>query len=298
MSLRILQFGATGQLARELVRQAPGYELALTVLSRAEADLADPRACAAAVEAHRPDLVLNAAAYTAVDKAETEADLAHSVNAQAPAAMAQACDRVGAAMVQISTDYVFSGDKGAPYLEGDATGPLNVYGASKLAGEAAVLSACPRASVIRTSWVVSAHGQNFVKTMRRLAGGDAPVRVVDDQFGRPTAAADLAGFILAAAPRWAAAQAGDPVFGLLHFANAGETTWRGLAQTVFDLSLGAGVRAAEPIPTSAFPRPAVRPMRGTLDTARLTEVFGVAPRPWPEALADIIAELSAEEVHA
>ena len=298
MSLRILQFGATGQLARELVRQAPGHDLALTVLPRAEADLADPRACAAAVAAHRPDLVINAAAYTAVDAAETEADLAHVVNAQAPGAMARACDEGGAALVHISTDYVFAGDKGAPYLEGDATGPLNVYGASKLAGEAAVLSACARASVIRTSWVVSAHGQNFVKTMRRLATGEAPVRVVDDQFGRPTAAADLAAFILAAAPRWAGAQAGDPVFGRLHFANAGETTWRGLAQAVFDLSLGAGGRTAEPIPTSAFPRPAARPARGTLDTARLTEVFGVTPRPWREALADIIAELSAEEVHA
>ncbi|MFN3575244.1 MAG: dTDP-4-dehydrorhamnose reductase [Phenylobacterium sp.] len=298
MSLRVLQFGASGQLARELTRQAQGCDLALTVLSRGEADLSDPRAAAAAVEAHRPDLVINAAAYTAVDRAETEAELAQAVNADAPGAMAQACDHVGAALVHISTDYVFAGDKGAPYLEGDATGPLNVYGASKLAGEAAVLSACARACVIRTSWVVSAHGQNFVKTMRRLAAGEAPVRVVDDQFGRPTAAADLAGFILTAAPRWAAAQAGDPVFGLLHFANGGETTWRGLAQAVFDLSLGAGARTAEPIPTSAFPRPAPRPARGTLDTARLTEVFGVTPRPWREALADIIAELSAEEVHA
>lgn len=290
MSLSILQFGATGQLATELIRQTDDA-LDVTVLSRADADLRDPRGCAAKVREIRPDVVILAAAYTAVDQAESDRDSAEIVNATTPGAIAAACAEVGAALIHVSTDYVFDGVKGAPYVEGDATAPLNVYGATKLAGEAAVLAACDRALVIRTSWVVSAHGRNFVKTMLRVAGEGHPLSVVDDQFGRPTSAADLAWFILDAAPELAASPAGDPRFGLVHFANAGETSWRGFAVGLFDLALGDAAPDVAAIATADRPAPARRPLRGTLDTTRLETVFGVTPRPWRAALADILKDI-------
>lgn len=294
MSVRILQYGTTGQVAREVLRQAPAHPVQLKALSRAEADLSDPEAAARHVRAERPALVILAAAYTAVDQAESEPGLAHEINGEAPAAIARACAEVGAALVHFSTDYVFDGRKGAPYSEEDAAGPLSVYGASKLSGERMALAACPRTTILRTSWVVSAHGKNFVKTMLRLAREGQPLRVVDDQFGRPTAAADLAGFVLAQAPRLAAAKAGEPVFGVFHFANAGETTWRGFAQGAFDVALGAAAPQVAPIATADRPSPAQRPLRGTLDTRKLEAVFGVRPRPWREPLAEIVAELANE----
>lgn len=291
MSLAVLQFGTTGQVGAELLRQAPRHDVALTALSRAEADFADPAACAAKVRAARPDLVVIAAAYTAVDQAESDRETAFRVNAETPAAIAAACSEVGAALVNFSTDYVFDGYKGASYLEGDATGPGNVYGASKLAGEEAVLAACPRSLTLRTSWVVSVHGKNFVKTMLRLGREGAPLKVVDDQYGRPTAAADLADFVLTAAPRLVEAQAGDPAFGVFHFANAGEVSWKGFAEAVLRSALGESAPAVEPIATAQRPAPAKRPLRGTLDTFKLAAVYGYEPRPWREALDEILAEL-------
>jgi dTDP-4-dehydrorhamnose reductase len=294
MSLRILQYGTSGQLARELVRQAAvaGQAIELTALSRAEADLSDPEAAARHVRMAQPDLVILAAAYTAVDQAESEPGLAHEINGEAPAAIAAACAAVGASLVHISTDYVFDGRKGAPYDEDDAPNPLSVYGASKLSGERMALAACPRSLVLRSSWVVSAHGKNFVKTMLRLAGDGQPLRVVDDQYGRPTAAADLAAFVLAQAPRLAAAEAGDPAFGLFHFANAGETTWRGFAQELLEMAMGPAAPRVEPIATADRPSPARRPARGTLATDKLERTFDWRPRPWREPLDEILAELS------
>jgi dTDP-4-dehydrorhamnose reductase len=292
MTVRILQFGATGQLALELLAQAKDFDVEITALSRAEADFADPAAVVRRLDGVNVDLVVLAAAYTAVDLAESERDLAFTVNAETPAAIARAIGADGPAVVQVSTDYVFSGEKGAPYLESDATGPVNVYGASKLAGEQAVLAACPRALILRTSWVVSSHGKNFVKTMLRMAGEGKSLTVVDDQFGRPTAARDLARFILSQAARLAAARAGDPVFGLHHFANAGEVSWRGFAQGIFEIALGD---AAPPVAAGAYPVPARRPARGTLDTQKLETTFGVTLRPWRDAVAEIVAELQAEQ---
>ncbi|HEY3949876.1 dTDP-4-dehydrorhamnose reductase [Phenylobacterium sp.] len=295
MTVRILQFGTTGQLARELLGQAKDFDVETTALSRAEADFADPAAVVAQLKAHPADLVVLAAAYTAVDQAERERDLAFTVNAETPGAIAGALGADGPALVQISTDYVFAGDKGAPYAPDDSTGPLNVYGASKLAGEQAILAACPRALILRTSWVVSAHGKNFVKTMLRAAGEGRALKVVDDQFGRPTAARDLARFILSQASRLAAARAGDPVFGVHHFANTGEVTWKGFADGVFTLAFGDKAPAVASGATADWPAPARRPMRGTLDTADLTAAFGVTPRPWREAVGEIVRELQSEQ---
>jgi len=295
MTLRILQFGTTGQVARELLAQAKEHDVEITALSRAEADLEDPEAVAQAVRDHPADLVVVAAAYTAVDLAQSEPGKAHEVNAESPAAIAEACGDHGPAMVWFSTDYVFDGEKGTPYVEDDATRPLNIYGASKLSGERMVLANCPRALVLRTSWVVSSHGKNFVKTMLRLADEGGQIRVVDDQFGRPTSAADLAGFVLSQAQRLAKAPAGDPVFGVHHFANAGETSWKAFAEGVFDLALGPAAPKVAAIATAERPSPARRPMRGTLATGKLERVFGVTPRPWREALADIVAALKSEQ---
>lgn len=293
MSLMILQFGTTGQLATELLRQAPGHDVILTALSRIDCDLADPAAAARKVDQLKPDVVVIAAAYTAVDLAETERDLARAVNALAPAAIAGACARTGAALVNISTDYVFDGDGGAPYAEDAATNPLNTYGTTKLEGELAVTAASDRALNIRTSWVVSAHGKNFIKTMLRVAAAGNPLKVVDDQSGRPTSAADLARFILNQAPRLAAAKVGDPVFGTVHFANSGEVTWQGFAQEIFAQALGDKAPEVGGQKTADYVTPARRPLRATMDLSRLQQVFGVTPRLWNEALVDIVAELKA-----
>jgi len=295
MTVRILQFGTTGQLGRELLDQAKDFDVAITALSRDEADFGDPAACAARVKSATADLIVIAAAYTAVDLAETEIDRARAANATTPTAIAAAAAARNIPLVWISTDYVFAGDGGAPYAETAPTGPINTYGATKLAGEAGVLAASDRALVIRTSWVVSAHGKNFIKTMLRLAGEGKPIRVVADQLGRPTAARDLARFILFQAGRLAAAPAGDPAFGVVHFANAGEVSWKDFAQGVFDLALGAAAPAVAGIPTTDYPTPARRPMRATMDTGKLEQVFGVTPRPWREAVAEIVAELKAEQ---
>jgi dTDP-4-dehydrorhamnose reductase len=294
MSVRILQFGTTGQLGRELLAQAKHYDVTITALSRAEADFSDPAACAAKIREFPADLVVIAAAYTAVDQAETEIPLARTINAETPGAIARAIGANGPALVMISTDYVFSGDKGAPYVETDATHPINAYGATKLEGERAVLAACPRALVIRASWVVSSHGKNFVKTMLRLAGEGQPLKVVADQYGRPTAARELARFILSQAARLSAAGVGDPAFGVCHFANAGEVSWKGFAEGVFSLAYGADAPPVAGSATADWAAPAPRPLRGTLDTGKLTRVFGVTPRPWHEPVGEIVAELRAE----
>ena len=294
MTVKILQFGVTGQLARELLGQAKDFDVEITALSRADADFSDPRAVVRRLDGMKADLVVLAAAYTAVDLAESERDLAFTVNADTPGAVARALGADGSALVQISTDFVFAGDKGAPYVESDPTAPLNVYGASKLAGEQAILAACPRALILRTSWVVSSHGKNFVKTMLRAAGEGRALKVVDDQFGRPTAARDLARFILGQAARLAAAPAGDPAFGLHHFANAGEVTWKGFADGIFDIALGGAAPVVAAGSAADWPSPARRPARGTLDTSKLERTFGVTLRPWREPLAEIVAELLSE----
>lgn len=292
MSLTILQFGASGQLAREvLARETPGVEV--KALSRAEVDLTDLDSVARAIgEAENVDLVLNAAAYTAVDKAESEPDLAYAVNARAPRAMARACRARGIPLIHISTDMVFSGAKAGAYVEHDPVGPLHVYGASKLAGEDGVLDNTDRALVLRVSWLFSAFGQNFLQAMLRLARTQPVLKVVDDQRARPTASGDVAAFLLAQAERLAALPADAPEWGLLHFANAGVATRFEMAQAIFaEAWPDQPAPAIEPVPTSAFPTPARRALNAELDCSRLERVFGVTPRPWRAALAEVVGQL-------
>jgi dTDP-4-dehydrorhamnose reductase len=296
---RILQFGATGQLAREMLARQQGA-LEVVALSRAEVDLSDPAAIARAVEtAGEIDLVLNAAAYTAVDKAESEPDLAYAVNARAPEAMAKACAARDVPLIHISTDMVFDGEKAGAYLESDATNPLHVYGASKLAGEQAVLGAHDRALVARVSWLFSAYGQNFLQAMLRLAQTQPVLKIVDDQRARPTASGDVAAFLLSQADRLARAPKGAAEWGVLHLVNSGEASRYEMAQEIFRLAWpDRDPPNIEPVPTSTFPTPAKRALNGVLDTTRLKQVFGLQLRPWDEALEDVIAELGPAKVTA
>lgn len=293
MSIRILQFGATGQLAREMLDRS-GPAVQVTALSRADVDLTAPAAVRRAIEtAGEVDLVVNAAGYTAVDKAEAEPDLAYAVNARAPETMAKACQARGLPFVHISTDMVFSGAKAGPYVETDLPAPLHVYGASKLMGEQAVLANCDRAMVGRVTWLFSAYGQNFLQIMLRLARTQAVLKVVDDQRGRATASGDVAGFLIAQAERLAKAPAGAPEWGLLHLVGPRPATRLEMAKALFELA-GVDAPPIEPVPTSAFPTPARRALNAELDSTRLKDVFGVTLRPWPEALADVVTKIREE----
>ena len=279
--MKLLVFGQTGQVARELARAAPEA----LFLGRDQADLSDPAACAAAIRAHRPDAVINAAAWTAVDRAETEEAAATVVNGHAPGAMAQACADLRAPLVQISTDYVFDGAGSLPFRPGDPTAPLGAYGRSKLAGEAAVRAAGGAHVILRTSWVFSAHGANFVKTMLRLGADRPALRVVADQIGGPTPADAIA----AACLSLAAALRDGTTGGTHHFAGAPDTSWAGFARAIFDQA-GLAV-AVEDIPSSAYPTPAQRPLNSRLDCAALAAEFGITQPDWRAALAAVIAEL-------
>ena len=280
--MRILVFGKTGQVATELARQAD-----VITLGRDQADLADPAACAAAIRTHAPEAVINAAAYTAVDKAEEEEDLATTINGAAPAAMAAVCADLGIPFVHISTDYVFDGSGEAPRAPDAPTAPLGAYGRSKLAGETGVAVAGGAYAILRTSWVVSAHGANFVKTMLRVGPARGQLRVVDDQIGGPTPAADIA----AACLKIAAHLAEHPdAAGIYHFAGAPDTSWAGFAEAIFETA--ALDVAVEHIPTTEYPLPAPRPLNSRLDCSRTEAVFGI-PRPdWRLGLDDILNDLS------
>lgn len=282
--MRVLVFGSTGQVATEL-----SWRAEVTSLGRGRADLADPEACAAVIHAEAPEAVINAAAYTAVDRAEEEEALATRINGDAPAAMAAACAEMDIPFVHISTDYVFDGSGGAPHRPDEATSPLNAYGRSKLAGEEGVRAAGGMHAILRTSWVVSAHGSNFVKTMLRVGPERGHLRVVADQIGGPTPAADIADACLTIAGMLAE----DPgKSGTYHFAGAPDTSWAGFARAIFQMA-GLAV-SIEDIQTSDYPTPARRPLDSRLDCTSTEVVFGI-PRPdWRAGLARILDELSAK----
>ncbi|WHZ10424.1 MAG: dTDP-4-dehydrorhamnose reductase [Burkholderiaceae bacterium] len=299
--MKILLFGKTGQLGWELQRSlcvlgelvAPGRGDAASGSDGLHADFAEPEALAAVVEAVRPQVIVNAAAYTAVDRAESEPDRARAVNATAPGVLAAAAARVGALLVHYSTDYVFDGSGGRPWTEADATRPLNVYGATKLEGERLVAAQCARHLIFRTSWVYAARGGNFAKTMLRLAQERERLTVVADQFGAPTGAdliADVTAHAIAATLR-------DPgKTGLYHLAAAGETSWHGYARFVLGQAQAAGVAlkagpdAVDPVPSSAFPTPALRPGNSRLETVRLRQAFSLCLPDWQTGVARMLAE--------
>jgi dTDP-4-dehydrorhamnose reductase len=282
MSQRIVIIGAGGLVGTVLAAQAAQRGHEVLALTSAQCDVTD----ATSIERHvdADDAVINCAAYTKVDEAERDEDRAFAVNATGAENVANACARAGAGLVHVSTDYVFSGDFGGadrrPYEIDDETGPLSVYGRSKLAGEFAVLAALPDAHVVRTSWIFSGHGGDFVATMRRLAAGDGMVDVVADQVGTPTYVGDLVGALLEAAE----GTISEPV---LHAANAGETSRFEQARAVFEL-VGADPERVRPVDSDRHPRPAPRPQYSALSAVRSTEA-GLTPlRPWRDALASAI----------
>ncbi len=291
----ILVTGANGQVGTELARTALPTGWAGIALGRDALDLTDPTAIAAMI-ANGHDgqpwaAVINAAAYTAVDKAETDVVAVWVVNALAPAAIGAACVAADIPLVQVSTDYVFSGDKEGAWEIDDPVGPLGVYGASKLGGELAVRTSGARAAIVRTAWVVSAQGGNFVKTMLRVGAERDSLRVVDDQQGSPTSTADLAAALAKIAVRLAEDRHAPT--GIFHFSNAGGVTWAGFAREIFRQSAERGGPSAtvEPITTNEFPTPARRPANSLLSHDAIRAAYGIDPRPWRDALSDILDDL-------
>jgi len=279
--MNILVFGKTGQVARELQAQAR-----VTALERDDADLSDPATCAAIIAANAPDAVINAAAYTGVDKAETDYDEAQRVNAEAPGAMARACAHLCIPLIHISTDYVFPGDGEAPWHPEDGTKPLGVYGATKLAGEEAVREAGGVHVILRTSWVFSAHGNNFVKTMLRLSETRDALNVVADQIGGPSPADAIAAACLEIA---AQLRTNPQKSGTYHFAGTPDASWCNFAQAIF-ASAKRNV-AVTGISTSDYPTPAARPLNSRLDCSTTTAQFGIARPDWRAGLNRVLRDL-------
>jgi len=289
--MRIAVTGRHGQVATSLAERAgPGETIVL--LGRPELDLAgDPRAIAAAIATARPDVVISAAAYTAVDKAESEAAEAEAVNARGAGAVAAAARALGVPVIHLSTDYVFDGRKDEPYLESDPTGPTGVYGRTKLAGEQAVLAAHPGAVVCRTAWVYSPFGHNFVKTMLRLAGDRDAVRVVADQIGNPTSALDIADAVLAIA------RTGARATGVFHLAGTGAASWADFAEAIFAESAAAGGPSARVvrIGTADFPTPTARPANSRLNCDRLAQEYGIRLPEWRQSTAAVVRRLVVQD---
>lgn len=276
--MSILVFGKTGQVATEL--RASGN---VTALGRAEVDLTRPDHCAAAIENIKPSVVINAAAYTAVDKAEEDETTAQRVNADAPGAMARACAKTGARLLHISTDYVFDGSGSRPWTPDDPVAPLGVYGRTKLAGEQAIRSAECAHVILRTSWVFSAHGANFVKTMLRLGAERDKLTVVSDQIGGPTSAASIAAALLHIA------QTPGPS-GVYHFAGAPAVSWADFARNIFCQS--DTDCAVEDILSEAYPTPAKRPHNSRLNCAALKQDYGIDQPDWRADLRDVLTALA------
>jgi dTDP-4-dehydrorhamnose reductase len=288
--IRILLLGRDGQVGWELQRTLQPLGELVTV-ERDTCDLTQPAQVRETVRSAKPDLIVNAAAYTAVDKAESEPALAHSINAEAPALLAEEARRLGAALIHYSTDYVFDGAKREPYVEGDPVGPLSVYGRSKLQAEQAIAASGASNLVLRTSWVYAARGQNFVRTMLRLARNRETLQVVDDQIGAPTWARTLAEATALIVARCAGDRAGIAAElarrgGLYHLTASGSTSWHGLAREIFALvpDPGRRLRSLDAIPTAAYPTAARRPANSRLSCARLEQCWSLRMPDWQSAL--------------
>jgi dTDP-4-dehydrorhamnose reductase len=290
--MKVLVLGTGGQLGFELMRASWPAGITVTGVAYPDFDLTRDGDVARVIGEHQPDMLVNATAHTAVDKAESEPELAFRLNRDGPADMAAACAARGIPLIHVSTDYVFDGTKPAPYTEDDPVCPIGVYGASKAAGEAAVRAALPRHLIFRTSWVYSAHGANFVKTMLRYGAEREEMRVVADQHGAPTAAADLAAAIVAMAER-IQADPGTVAWGTYHLTGGGATTWHGFAERIFQrLEARTGKRPRlTAIATTDYPTPAKRPANSRLDCSRVKERLGISCPPWEESLDRVLDEL-------
>jgi dTDP-4-dehydrorhamnose reductase len=287
--MRILVTGVRGQVGWELARRGEKRGFEMEALDRQALDITDPRAVAERVCRPGLALVVNAAAYTAVDRAESERELAFAVNRDGPAHMALACAKAGMPLIHLSTDYVFDGQKKGPYLETDPVSPLGIYGRSKAEGEAKVRAHLREHIIVRTSWVYGVHGHNFLKTMIRLAKERKVIRVVADQWGCPTSAADLAEAMLAIAGQLAGRR-----WGTYHYCGEGAATWHAFAEAILAEARKHTPLAAEqvePIATAQYPTPAKRPANSVLDCSLLAKTFRIQPRPWRESLAHVISEL-------
>ncbi len=286
----ILVTGGSGQLASALAGAA-----GVRRVGRPDFDFNRPETIEAAFKAAAPRMVVNAAAYTAVDAAETDAEAAYRANRDGPAALARLCAEAGIPLIHVSTDYVFDGTKAEPYEESDPVAPQGVYGASKLAGEQAVLAAGGPAIILRTAWVYAVTGKNFVRTMLTVGKTRDRLTVVADQHGCPTTAADLAEAILAIAGRLDRTGWQPDYHGIFHAAGSGATTWFGLAVATFEEAARHGARVPQvaPIATADWPTPAKRPANSRLDCTRLTQVFGVTMPPWRESLSRTVDQIFA-----
>jgi dTDP-4-dehydrorhamnose reductase len=295
--MRVLVAGATGQLAHALQQRARrNSSIGIVALERPHLDLADPASISASIDSTKPDLVVNAAAYTAVDRAESDAEAAFSINRDGARILAATAAANNCPIIHISTDYVFDGRKSAPYVEDDAADPQGVYGRSKLEGEAAVAAANQRHVILRTAWLYGAHGHNFLKTILRLASERPELRVVADQRGNPTYAPHLADAVLAIAGRLAGRDVGDAVWGVYHAAAAGETTWHGFAAAIVAAAKPLGMPQVPviPITTADYPTPARRPANSRLDCGKLERTFGVRLPAWEKGVSECMGELERE----
>jgi dTDP-4-dehydrorhamnose reductase len=294
--MRIVVTGSQGQVVQSLIERAKDTEAQVIALGRPLLDLANPAAVLPAIEAAGADIIVSAAAYTAVDRAEEDQEAAYAVNAAGAGAVAQAASVLGVPIIHLSTDYVFNGRKDVPYLETDATDPLGVYGASKLAGENAVQAACANSVILRTAWVYSPFGNNFVKTMLRLAGQRDELGVVADQLGNPTSALDIADGVLSVAANLLADSA-PGLRGIFHMTGAGEASWAEFAEAIFAASQAQRRQAArvKPITTAEYPTPAPRPANSRLDCGKLAHVHGVRLPQWRESMKLVVATLLAEQ---
>ncbi|KAB2729730.1 dTDP-4-dehydrorhamnose reductase [Brucella intermedia] len=291
--MKIAVTGREGQVVQSLLEKASQRaDLEVIALGRPELDLAEPETVRSAIEAIKPDVVISAAAYTAVDLAEDEQELAFAVNAAGAGAVAQAAKNCGVPVIHLSTDYVFAGDADKPYVETDATGPRSVYGSSKLEGERLVAQANPQHIILRTAWVYSPFGKNFVKTMLKLAETRDALSVVADQWGNPTSALDIADAIIRVADHLAAAPEFS-AYGVYHLAGTGDTNWSGFARAIFGESarLGGPAATVTDIATADYPTKAVRPANSRLSTAKFHQAFNWSAPRWQSSLRDVVSRL-------
>lgn len=294
MTRRLMVIGSAGQVGHCLVQQAANCDWTLLAVDRELCDITNPALVEQAIRNFMPDVIINAAAYTAVDRAESEEIQAYAINCYGPRCIAENAAAVGAVLLHISTDYVFDGQKSGPYVETDEVGPQGIYGASKLAGELAVANACERHLTMRTAWVFGEYGHNFVKTMLRLGRERDVLSIVADQWGGPTYAGDIAAALLLMAKQALAPSFKD--WGLYHFAGEPHVSWHGFASEIFSAAarqnLLDNIPRLNAIDTPDYPTPAKRPANSRLDCLRIKNVFGISPCDWRTALADLRPYLS------